>query len=74
MIHLHRIKSSNRICQIFPWLAPEGRPWDEGYERVVIPLSEKEQMNSKKKCHIQIVRRDNLERVQQNRLTLRRTK
>lgn len=70
MIRLHRIKSSNRICQIFPWLAPEGRPWSDSHERVIIPLSEDEKKGSKKKCHIQVVRKDNLELIRENRMQL----
>ncbi len=71
-IRYFRIKSSNRLCQLFPWIAPEGKPYGDAYERVVIPLSEAEKRNCKSstKCHIQIVRRDNLEEIKERGLVL----
>jgi hypothetical protein len=52
---------------LFPWLAPEGKPWSEKHERVVIQLSEQERKHCKPstKCHVQVVRKDNLEAVKE---------
>jgi hypothetical protein len=71
-VQFYRIKSSNRICQLFPWLAPEGKPWSDKHERVVVQLTEEEQKHSKSstKCHHLVVRRDNLEEVRERGLVL----
>ncbi len=71
-VRYFRIKSSNRLCQLFPWMAPCERPWSEKHERVVLQLSESEKKfsNPSTKCHVQVVRKDNLEEVKERGLVL----
>lgn len=67
---VYRVKKTGRVCYGFPWASHKvPQPWGSAYERVVIPTTAKD--NTSKKCHIQIVRRDNLEIVKEPRLQLR---
>lgn len=72
MSRLLRIKKSGRACIQFPWESSQlPKPWNDGYERVCIPLTPAERRNSNKKCHIQIVASRNLEVVKEPRYVLR---
>ena len=62
-------KKTGRICYLMPWKAKAPCPWKSGYERVLIPFTEKELRHAHpgKTCHIQIVRTSNLEAVKEVR-------
>lgn len=65
---LFKLKSSGRVCYPFPWESrATPQPWKPGYMRVMIPLTQSERRNSQKKCHTQIVRNENLEKVKEVR-------
>ena len=67
-----KLKKSGRVCYPFPWHSSQkAQPWPNTHQRVLIPLSEKEKINSKKTCHIQIIANSKLEEVRESRLTLR---
>lgn len=69
---LYRLKKCGRVCYMFPWdNAKIPQPWKKGYARVMIPLTASERRNSTKRCHTQIVRTDNLLKVQETRLHIR---
>lgn len=67
-----KLKKSGRLCYPFPWESKQAVcPWNTAtYTRVVIPFSESERRNSKKKSHIQIVANHKLETVRESRLTV----
>ena len=61
-----------RVAYPFPWESSQiPKPWKDGYERVCIPLTPAERLNSNKKCHVQIVASRNLEVVKEPRYVLR---
>lgn len=65
---VYQLKKSGRECYLLPWGSDKiPCPWKSGYARVIIPLTEAEKVNSQKKCHMQVVKIDNLVRSQQNR-------
>lgn len=56
-----------RQAHDFPWTNSQiAQPWKQGYHRVIIPFTEKELATAKpgKTCHIQIVRNDKLQLVE----------
>lgn len=72
---IFKMKKTGRVCYQFPWGSTKGaaaRPWKDGYERVIIPLSESEKKfsNPSTTCHIQVMRRENLEIIKENKLQL----
>lgn len=53
----------DRVCYPFPWIAPEGCPYNSTtHQRVIVPLNQKELQSAKPttRAHILIVRRDKL--------------
>ena len=62
---IYVLKKSGRSCYMLPWGSDKlPCPWRSGYARVMIPLTDNEKLNSKKLCHIQVVKISNLNRVQ----------
>lgn len=65
------LKKTGRVCYPLPWeSAKMPQPWKHGYTRVMIPLTEEEKKHSFKHCHTQIVRNDNLKKIQESRLSI----
>ena len=64
-MNVYTMKKTGRACYAFPWESAKAPcPWNQSqYERVVIPFTPAEQLNSRKKVHIQIVSRANLSLV-----------
>jgi len=55
---------TGRIATEFPWESKTlPRPWKDGYTRVLVPMTEAEQLRSRRglKCHTQIVRLSRLQ-------------
>lgn len=62
---IYTLKKSGRTCYMLPWGSDKiPCPWKPGYARVMIPLTEQENLNSRKLCHIQVVKITNLNRTQ----------
>ena len=68
------LKKGHRAVYPFPWVSGQvPQPWPSTHMRVIIPLSEAEKRNSHKKCHVQVVNRNNILSVQPARLKLRKS-
>ena len=68
---IYKMKKTGRVCYPFPWESTkEPQPWKHGYQRVIIPLTAEEKKHSSKLIHMQIVRNDNLVKVQESRMAL----
>lgn len=55
--------SAARTVQLLPWTSQAPRPWQAGYERVMIPYTDEEKRTSKGTHHIQVVRSSKLLKV-----------
>ena len=61
---IYTLRKCGREVYPFLWAGSKAaRPWKDGYTRVIIPLTPAEQRHSRKRCHIQIVRNDNIVKV-----------
>lgn len=58
------LRSTGQEVLPLDWVAQTSRPWPNGMTRVVMPYTEQEmaQRRDKKRCHVQIVRNENLQR------------
>lgn len=66
MNRIFTMLKTGRVVTEFPWESKTlERPWREGYTRVLIPMTEAEQLRSRRglKCHTQIVRLSRLQMV-----------
>lgn len=62
-IILRKPGQPDRICYPFPWVAPEGCPYNAStHQRVMLPLSKDELKSAKPgtRAHVLIVRRDKI--------------
>lgn len=64
------LRKNGRICYPFPLQSTQVEQIPNGYQRVFIPLSEEEKVNSKKTGHIQVVRNSNLIAVKDRRMSI----
>jgi len=66
------IRRTGRVVLPFPWITSSPCPWPQAtHQRVLIPLTEDEKRNSKKKVHVQIMRKDNLQYSNPPRIRIR---
>jgi hypothetical protein len=66
------LRSTGRVCFNFPWQGEHSAcPWNQSkYLRVMIPLNSVEARSSQKKVHVQIVRKDSINKVVETTPTL----
>lgn len=65
------LRKNGRICYPFPLQSTQVEQIPNGYQRVFIPFTSAEKLNSFKTGHIQVVRDSNLIPVKEQRLKIR---
>ena len=67
-MQVYKMVKTGRVAYDFPWESSKVTcPWDaHRYARVVIPFTAAERRNSRGTCHIQVVKRCNLELLKEH--------
>jgi hypothetical protein len=64
------LRKNGRVCYPFPLQSAQVEQIPDGYQRVFIPFTQTEKMNSKKTGHIQVIHNRNLIPVKEHRLKI----